>query len=98
MMQFQAVPEIYARVYQAIDATLAMGTGLPSTEATVQRALIQFRNDHGDPEALEHLEAMSTLLHSMLVASLKGSAAERTHCRQQLSILANEWIGRLPIH
>lgn len=97
-MQFQAVPEIYARVYQAIDATLAMGTGLPSTDATVQRALTQFRNGHEDPEALGHLEAMSTILHSMLVASLKGSSAERAACRQQLAALANQWIGRLPIH
>ena len=96
--EFQKLPEIYSRVYQAIDSSVAVGAALASSEATVQRALQQFRNSCADPEALEQLEAISLTLHGMRLAAVMGKAEERACATEALIALAERWIGRLPIH
>jgi hypothetical protein len=94
----QKLPETYARVYAALDATVASQTSLASNEAMIQRALQEFRESREDPEAVEQLRDISVELQSLRVAALTGNSRSRILARQHLSALANRWIERLPIH
>jgi hypothetical protein len=96
--EFQKLPETYSRVYAALDATVASQTCLPSSEAMIQRALAEFRTRMDDPEAVRQLSDISIELQALRVAAMKGDTCNRVIAREQLSALAERWIGRLPIH
>ena len=96
--KFQELPETYSRVYAALDATVASQTCLPSSEAMIQRALIEFRARKNDPEALRQLSDMSLELQSLRIAAMQGDSASRMLAREQLTGMAERWISRLPIH
>ena len=98
MGKFQQVPQIYSTVFEALDASLAVQAALASSEASIQRALTEFRTNCGDAEALERLETISIGLQQMGVAALRGCAEERSRSRQRLATLAAEWMQRLPMH
>jgi hypothetical protein len=96
--KFQKLPETYSRVYAALDATVASQTCLASSEAMIQRALTEFRTRVEDPEALQQLTDMSVELQALRVAAMRGDMSNRVLAREQLSAMAQRWIGRLPIH
>jgi hypothetical protein len=96
--KFEKLPETYARVYAALDATVASQTSLASSEAMIQRALQEFREHRQDPEAVEQLRDISIQLQSLRVAALTGDTRNRVLARQQLTAMAERWIERLPIH
>jgi hypothetical protein len=98
MGNFQQLPQIYAKVFEALDASVALQTALPSSEASIQRALVELRRETRDPEAIEQLEAISLNLQAMRAAAMRGSADERLRTRDRLSALAAEWMQRLPMH
>lgn len=81
---------VYAAVYEAIDASVALGRSLPSTEACIQGALARFRSSGADEEAVRQLESMSVGLHR-LIGSRSDAAA-------QLTKLARCWMERAPMH
>lgn len=95
---FKDMPALYARVYEALDASIAMQTCLPRSEATVQRALGQFRAEAADLEAIEQLQAISVRLQSLKIAAMSGDAPGRVTARNALSAAAGQWLERLPIH
>ena len=95
---FQQLPQVYSKVFEAVDASIALQTALPSSEASIQRALIEFRRQSRDPEAVSCLESISVMLQAMLAAASRGSAEERLRTRERLAALASEWMQRLPMH
>ena len=98
MGEFQQVPQIYSKVFEALDAALALQTSLPSSEASIQRALSEFRALRRDPEAVERLERISVRLQQLGIAAMFGNAEERSRSRRRLARLAAEWMQRLPMH
>ena len=89
---------LYAAVYEAIDTSIALERCLPSADAHVQRALVQLRGPEGDPEAVRQLESISVRLHQLTAASMRPQGPCRRAAVQQLTILADQWMARLPIH
>ncbi len=92
------VSEMYAKVYQALDASVASQSCLPSSEAIVQGALASFRSNKIDAEGRACLATMSHQLQALQIATLTGDASGRALARQQLSACADHWLQRLPIH
>ena len=89
---------LYAAVYEAIDSSIALQRSLPFADASVQRALVHFRRSETDPEAVRQLESISVHLHQLTAASLRAQVATRRAAVRQLSVLANQWMVRLPMH
>ena len=94
---FQQLPQVYSKVFEAVDASVALQTALPSSEASIQSALVELRRSR-DPEAVACLESISVMLQAMLAAATKGSSEERLRTRERLEALASEWMQRLPMH
>ncbi len=88
---------LYAAVYEAIDASIALQRCLPSAQAHVQRALVQLRSSRSDPEAVRQLEHMSVHLHQLTAATMRPQGAVRQAAVEKLSLLANQWMARLPM-
>lgn len=95
---FKQLPQVYSKLFEAVDASIALQTALPSSEASVQRALVEFRRQSRDPEGIACLENISVMLQAMLAAASRGSAEERLRTRERLAALASEWMKRLPMH
>jgi hypothetical protein len=96
--KFQDLPEVYSQVYAALDATVASQTCLPSSEAMIQRALVEFRVQKSDSDALQQLTGMFIEMQSLRLAGFMGESQSRIVAREQLSAMAERSIGRLPIH
>lgn len=88
----------YAAVFEALDAAVAGSASLASTEARIQRALVDFRERRNDPAAIEQLEAVSLDLHRLSNASIGNRHAERAVALERLRQAADRWIERLPLH
>jgi hypothetical protein len=89
---------LFADVYEAVDNSIALGRCLPAAQANVQRALVHLRRSEGDPEAVRQLESMSVHLHQLTAATMRPQQTRRDAAVAQLSILAREWMARLPMH
>jgi hypothetical protein len=89
---------LYSDVYEAIDSSIAIGRCLPAADANVQRALVHFRGTDRDPEAVRQLENISVHLHQLTAAAMRPQGPCRNAAVQQLTMLANEWMARLPMH
>ncbi len=89
--------KLYAAIYEAVDASVALERCLPAAQAHVQRALVRLRGSEDDPEAVRQLERMSVHLHQLTAASLRPQGQGRQAAVQELSLLANQWLGRLPL-
>lgn len=89
--------QLYAAVFESIDASIAMQRCLPSAQANVQRALAQLRHTKSDPEALRELEQMSVHLHQLTAAGMRPRQEARHAAVEQLRRAANEWMARLPM-
>jgi hypothetical protein len=85
--------ELYAAVYEAVQASVALECCLPAATANVQRALTRFRG--GD--AVRQLETMSVLLHQLTAASLRQESDMRAVALSKLDLAAREWMHRLPL-
>jgi hypothetical protein len=89
--------DLYASVYQALDASVANNRCLASSDAQIQRALTQFRLSGKDREAAEQLEAIALQLHQLSVASLNGNRDQRRAAIERLRASAQTWMQRLPM-
>ena len=89
---------LFAGVYEAIDSSIALGRCLPAADANVQRALVHLRRSEGDAEAVRQLESISVQLHQLTAATLRPQESRRNAAVVQLSVLAREWMARLPMH
>jgi len=89
--------KLYAAVYEAIDASVALQRSLPAAHASVQRALVQLRGVDGDPEAVRQLESMSVRLHQLTAATMRPHGTCRDTAVQELGLLADQWMARLPM-
>jgi hypothetical protein len=90
---YQQVPSIYAEVFVAVDAAIAMRSVPAHSETTIQRAIAFFRSRNSDREALQCLQDLSVAMHRIGPLGDRSSSAKR-----QLEMLATLWISRLPIH
>ncbi len=88
---------LYAAVYEAVDASVALQRCLPAAQAKVQRALVGLRGSEADVEAVRQLESMSVLLHQLTAASLRPKEDSRRAAAEKLGVLAEAWMARLPI-
>ncbi len=88
----------YAAVFEALDAAVAGCASLPSSEARIQRALVDFRSRREDPAAIRQLEEVSLDLRRLSNASIGNREAERTAALERLREAAERWIERLPLH
>ena len=89
--------QLYAAVFEAIDASIAMQRCLPAAQANVQRALVQLRHTRSGPEAVRELERMSVHLHQLTAAGMRPREEGRQMAVEQLRRAASEWMARLPI-
>ncbi|HJQ17147.1 MAG TPA: hypothetical protein VJ859_09105 [Allosphingosinicella sp.] len=92
------VSDIYREVYQALDASVAALTCLPSSEAVVRRALSRFQGESSDQWAVDRLGEASIALQALAAAVGRGECAERLAATDRLSRVARSWIERLPMH
>lgn len=88
----------YAAVFEALDAAVAGSASLASSEARIQRALVEFRNRRNDLAAIKQLEEVSLDLHRLSNASIGNRHAERAAALERLRQAADRWIERLPLH
>jgi hypothetical protein len=88
---------LHAAVYEAIDGSIAAERCLPSTVASVQRALAHLRASPADPEAVRQLESISVHLHQLTAATMRAEENGRRAAVAQLSLLAGQWMARLPM-
>jgi hypothetical protein len=88
----------YAAVFEALDAAVAGSASLASSEASIQRALVEFRKGRNDPAAIKQLEEVSLDLHRLSNASIGNQQAERAAALERLRQAADRWIERLPLH
>ena len=95
--QGQEQSSLYAAVYEAVEASIALQRCLPAAQASVQRALVQLRGSRSDPEAVRQLESISVHLHQLTAASLRPQEEGRRAATRQLSLLAGQWMARLPM-
>jgi 3-dehydroquinate synthase class II len=89
--------KLYAAVYEAIDASVALQRSLPAAQASVQRALAQLRGSKSDPEAVRQLESMSVRLHQLTAATMRPQGGGRETAVRELGMLADQWMARLPM-
>ncbi len=89
--------KLYAAVYEALDASIALERCLPAAQAHVQRALVHLRDSSGEADAVRQLELMSIHLHQLAAASMRPKSEARQSAVKELSQLANEWLGQLPM-
>lgn len=88
---------LHAAVYQAVEASIALQRCLPAAQAHVQRALVQLRGSKADPEAVRQLESMSVHLHQLTAAAMRPEGDTCEAATRQLSLLAEQWMARLPM-
>lgn len=88
---------VYAAVFEAIDASVAMQRCLPQAQASVQRALVQLRRTKSDADAVQELERMSVHLHQLATASMSTKDEMRNVAVEQLRRAASSWMARLPM-
>lgn len=93
----QEQSRLYAAVYEAVDASIARQRCLPAAEASVQRALVLLRGSKSDPEAVRQLESMSVHLHQLTASALRPREESCRDATRQLSLLAGQWLARLPM-
>ena len=92
------LPEMYREVYEALDASVAALTCLPSSEAMIRRALSVFQSEAADQWAIDHLAKASLALQALNVSTLRGEQTQRLAATVQLGSVARGWMERLPIH
>jgi len=80
-----------------VDASLAIGTALPSADAAVQRALDQARHQRRDLAEVECLASMSLGLSSLAAAGRGGAKLDRAVALARLEALSRQWLERLPM-
>ena len=93
----QEQSSLHAAVYQAVEASVALQRCLPAAQAHVQRALVQLRSSNEDPEAVRQLESMSVHLHQLTAASMRPKGESCQAATRELSLLAGQWMARLPM-
>jgi hypothetical protein len=89
---------MYREVYEALDASVAALTCLPSSEATVRRAIFLIERESGDRWAVDHLGKASLALQALSVSARSGERSQRIAATRQLGSVARTWMERLPIH
>jgi hypothetical protein len=89
--------DIYAAVYQALDASVASNRCLASSDAQIQRALAEFRRSGRDRAATAQLETIALHLHELAIASFTSNEAQRSAAIERLRASAQIWMQRLPM-
>jgi len=90
------LPQMYREVYEALDASVAALTCLPSSEATVRRAQAVLQRESGDHWAIDQLGKASLALQALSVSTREP--AQRIAATTRLCAVARGWMERLPIH
>ncbi len=97
MVRREAEISVYAAVYEAVDTAVALERCSPAADASVQRALVHFRNSKADPDAIRQLEDISVHLHELAAADFRHRRGNRRETAEHLRRLGVEWMARLPM-